>query len=85
MNVGDFSKLLSLTLEPIADPGNRQTFLRTMISDRNEAWIPHLRNIFDQGDAVVAVGAAHLPGQDGLVDLLRVAGYTVILTRLPSM
>lgn len=31
----------------------------------------------EKGGAFVAVGALHLPGQDGLVELFRKAGYTV--------
>ncbi len=31
----------------------------------------------EQGNAFVAVGALHLPGKQGLVSLLREAGYTV--------
>ena len=33
--------------------------------------------ILAQGNAFMAVGALHLPGQEGLVRLLRNAGYTV--------
>jgi uncharacterized protein YbaP (TraB family) len=33
--------------------------------------------ILDAGNAFVAVGALHLPGPEGLVALLRKAGYTV--------
>jgi uncharacterized protein YbaP (TraB family) len=30
-----------------------------------------------QGTQVFAVGAGHLPGKDGVINLLRAAGYTV--------
>jgi uncharacterized protein YbaP (TraB family) len=35
--------------------------------------VPHL----DKGGAYIAVGALHLPGKSGLIELLRAAGYTV--------
>jgi uncharacterized protein YbaP (TraB family) len=38
-----------------------------------DAALPHLA----EGKAFIAVGALHLPGKNGLVALLRGAGYTV--------
>lgn len=51
-----------------------------MNRDRNLAWMPKLRAMLDDSDsddALVVVGAMHLLGDDGLVTLLREAGYTV--------
>ena len=31
----------------------------------------------EEGNAFIAVGALHLPGKDGLINLLREQGYTV--------
>lgn len=49
--------------------------------ERNQAWLPRLQRQLDEGgandDALVVVGALHLLGEDGLVALLREAGYTV--------
>ncbi|WP_374601507.1 TraB/GumN family protein [Arenimonas sp.] len=49
--------------------------------DRNLAWLPVIRQRLDRGgsdeDVLVVVGAMHLLGEDGLVALLRGAGYTV--------
>ncbi|KFN47596.1 TraB/GumN family protein [Arenimonas metalli] len=47
---------------------------------RNRAWLPKVRAMLDQQDSddtLVVVGAMHLLGEDGLVHLLRDAGYTV--------
>ena len=49
-------------------------------SDRNRAWLPRLRAMLDDSDSddsLVVVGAMHLLGEDGVVELLREAGYTV--------
>jgi uncharacterized protein YbaP (TraB family) len=49
--------------------------------DRNLAWLPVIRKWLDgagaEEDVLVVVGALHLLGEDGLVRLLREAGYTV--------
>jgi len=48
--------------------------------DRNDAWVPKIRQILDQpgdDDALVVVGALHLLGEDGVVEKLRARGYTV--------
>lgn len=47
---------------------------------RNRAWLPQVRAMLDEQDSdetLVVVGAMHLLGEDGLVHLLREAGYTV--------
>ncbi len=49
---------------------------RLMFSDRNQRWLPHLAEMFTQpGHEFVLVGAAHLPGDEGVLKLLSQAGY----------
>lgn len=55
-------------------------FLEIALNRRNQAWMEHLIPALDAGNAFVAVGALHLPGEVGLVELLRAEGWTV--TRL---
>ena len=52
-------------------------FEQTMVSARNRTMAARALQILDAGNAFVAVGALHLPGPEGLVALLRQAGYTV--------
>ncbi len=52
-----------------------------MIEQRNVRMLERARPLFDSGSALVAVGAAHLGGPDGLLSALHAAGYTV--TRVP--
>ncbi len=50
----------------------------TLIVTRNHNWIPQIAEIMDgEGTVFIAVGAAHLPGEDGVIHLLRDAGYTI--------
>ena len=52
-------------------------FSQVLITDRNVSWIPRLEKIIGNGGAFVAVGAAHLPGSNGVVELLKKKGYSV--------
>lgn len=49
----------------------------TLILGRNRAWIPVIETALARGPAVVAVGALHLPGQDGVLALLERRGFRV--------
>lgn len=46
-------------------------------TDRNKRWMEKLPDILKSGNQFIAVGVLHLPGPDGLIDLLRKQGYTV--------
>jgi uncharacterized protein len=51
--------------------------VKTLITDRNKAWLKVLPDYLSKGNAFIAVGAGHLPGNEGVLALLRNAGYTV--------
>jgi uncharacterized protein len=47
-----------------------------IILDRNRRWLPQIEQIIGQGGgAMVVVGAAHLVGKDGVVEMLKNHGY----------
>ena len=48
-----------------------------MIYNRNKAWAEKLPAIMKAAPTFVAVGALHLPGEKGLLNLLKRQGYTV--------
>ncbi|WP_291136786.1 TraB/GumN family protein [Erythrobacter sp.] len=76
--VGDEAALVEAGESGIlADPGLREALL----VKRNRAWRPPILAALDSGERpLVAVGAAHVVGPDGLAALLEAEGYT--LTRL---
>jgi uncharacterized protein YbaP (TraB family) len=47
------------------------------LHDRNLRMRDRLLPILDHGGAFIGVGALHLPGDDGLIELLRASGYAV--------
>ncbi|MEO3387195.1 TraB/GumN family protein [Mesorhizobium sp. CAU 1741] len=59
------------------DDGGYAAFEETMVTARNRTMAERSGPFLDKGAAFVAVGALHLPGEDGLVALLRDAGYRV--------
>jgi len=47
-----------------------------VILDRNRRWISQIEKIIAQGGgAMVVVGAAHLVGKDGVIEMLKARGY----------
>ncbi len=48
-----------------------------MLFNRNKAWINRIINIVKQKPTFIAVGAAHLGGDRGVIALLRNQGYSV--------
>ena len=52
-------------------------FQRRVIDDRNHRMAERMQPYLRQGKAFVAVGALHLPGEQGLLNLLEQQGYTV--------
>lgn len=48
-----------------------------LVDRRNLTFFDNALPLLDEGDALLVVGAAHLPGQKGLVTMFRNAGYQV--------
>lgn len=61
-----------------SEMGMSQYELDTLLYGRNEAWTEKLvSTILPQASTFIVVGAGHLPGEKGVLSLLRKAGYTV--------
>jgi uncharacterized protein len=48
-----------------------------LLTKRNNNWIPVMSKSMKEAPSFFAVGAAHLAGENGVIHLLRKAGYTV--------
>jgi hypothetical protein len=49
-----------------------------IIVQRNRRWLPEIEKLLQQGSAaMIVVGAAHLVGRDGIIEMLKTKGYSV--------
>lgn len=71
----DLDRLLELTEEE--GGGSDSEFLERTLYSRNRDWAEKMPAIMAEAPTFFAVGAGHLPGDMGLIALLRRAGYTV--------
>lgn len=59
------------------DTGVVERFEQRLIIDRNRRMVERMGKLLQQGHAFVAVGALHLPGERGILQLLSNEGYQV--------
>jgi uncharacterized protein YbaP (TraB family) len=72
---GESQKLDELLLESFKD---YPELLSQLIVQRNKNWVPRIEEFLNQkGNVLVVVGAAHLIGNKGVLELLRQKGYVV--------
>ena len=48
-----------------------------MLDKRNINWVSQLKKIMDKKNIFIAVGAGHLVGENGVIELLKKEGYTL--------
>jgi uncharacterized protein YbaP (TraB family) len=70
----DLEKLEKLMIE--TDPG-MAGFTDIMLYHRNQNWVKKLLRLLPEQSLLIAVGAGHLPGAKGLINLLRREGFTL--------
>ena len=71
---GDLEGLYEMLIEA-EDMTEAEKFL--LVDERNYDWLAKIEKHIKQEPSFIAVGALHLPGNDGLINLLRKAGYKV--------
>lgn len=64
------------TLMHKSDPGMDE-YMDLLLYGRNRHWVAQMPDIMKQHSTLFAVGAGHLPGEQGVINLLRKKGYTV--------
>ena len=61
----------------LASPDDEAAFMQRLVDDRNRIMVTRMESGLREGGAFVAVGALHLPGEQGIVRLLEGKGYRV--------
>jgi uncharacterized protein len=59
------------------DQSGLEKYSDILLFNRNRNWVKKLEGLLPEQRLVIAVGAGHLPGEKGLINLLRKAGYKV--------
>jgi uncharacterized protein YbaP (TraB family) len=54
-----------------------ESFTENFLKQRNKNWIPEIEKLISKEKTFIAVGAGHLPGEFGVIELLRNKGYSV--------
>lgn len=72
----DLSKLEAIITNPELGGDDSQE-MDALLYNRNRIWVAKLVGMMPERACLVCVGAGHLPGQQGLLQLLRDRGYTV--------
>ena len=75
----DLDRLMAINAEAM-EGGDQQLaddFQQRLIVERNRRMAERMQPYLNAGGAFVAIGALHLPGADGVLNLLQRQGYTV--------
>jgi uncharacterized protein len=72
-----FAKRAETSVSPADDAAMMAFVEEEIVRTRNHRMAERAAGLFAKGGAFVAVGALHLPGKEGLVELIRQQGYKV--------
>jgi uncharacterized protein YbaP (TraB family) len=75
----DLARLVKVSDDSMRDNNQRlvEDFNRKLITERNHRMVQRMQPLLKEGQQFIAVGALHLPGEEGLLQLLNDQGYSV--------
>tara|TARA_B100001540_G_scaffold282092_2_gene272632 strand:+ start:5363 stop:6406 length:1044 start_codon:yes stop_codon:yes gene_type:complete len=72
---GDLRRIEDVILKPMQE---QRRVYQVLLVDRNRAWVEQIEELIQNGaHAFVVVGAAHLAGEDSLIEMLRHRGHHI--------
>ncbi len=71
---GDLDKVYTYTLHPTE---NNSVFIEEFYTKRNLEWFPKIEKMMNDKSAFIAIGVAHLEGDNGILNLLKKKGYSL--------
>lgn len=63
----------------IADDAVYKVLMKKLLTERNYIMAERMQPILEDGNAFIAIGAMHLPGKEGVLNLLKQRGYNISL------
>ena len=83
-NFNEYNNLKTLYLQEkieelyqSSNANSMKSEIELVLDFRNKLWIPRIAEASKKGQILYAFGAAHLAGENGVINLLRKEGYTV--------
>jgi len=74
----DLNGLLNASAQhPYADEPVYKELNKKLLTDRNKIMIDRMQSVLQEGGAFIAIGALHLPGDDGVIAGLSQQGYKI--------
>jgi len=78
----DYRELLALyktgNVDEMAAQATKELDGEKLLFSRNRKWVPVLDKMLKENATFIAVGAAHLGGETGMINQLRMLGYQVV-------
>lgn len=74
---GDMSRVYGEMMQQVEREPDARAFKEAFLDKRNRAMVKRMVPLLERGKAFVAVGALHMPGEEGILALLEERGYRV--------
>ncbi len=75
----DLNRINTLTKNALSD---YESIYEQMFMVRNQSWLKEMERLMSDQRCFFAVGVGHLPGESGLIQLLRKEGYKVVPVKM---
>jgi len=73
----DEQDLEKIKNETMKATNESQVFRQIYFDDRNKLWLPKIEELMKDKPTFISIGALHMAGEDGIINLLRKQGYSV--------
>lgn len=73
----DMKSIRNLTERELRNGDMTLEEFKELITDRNRRWVEAMPEVMSEAPTLFVVGAGHLPGNEGVIALLKEAGYKV--------
>jgi len=72
---GDLAGMVAFNNQPHYDEAIFERFMDTVLTQRNKRMFERIQPYLEKGGSFIALGALHLPDEDGLLTMMAEAGY----------